>query len=107
VQYQYFARFRYSPLIIHFPGFFAAIPGHAEVPVVELTGAEIVVQALKDEGVEYVFGYPGGAVLHIYDAIFREDATSRVPRMLRTATPARPGGPASCSSPPGPVRPTR
>jgi len=78
VQYQYFARFRYSPLIIHFPGFFAAIPGHAEVPVVELTGAEIVVQALKDEGVEYVFGYPGGAVLHIYDAIFREDAIKHI-----------------------------
>ena len=39
----------------------------------ELTGAEIVVQALKDEGVEYVWGYPGGAVLHIYDAIFKQD----------------------------------
>jgi len=39
---------------------------------VELTGAEIVVQSLKDEGVEYVFGYPGGAVLHIYDALFRQ-----------------------------------
>ncbi len=38
----------------------------------ELSGAEIVIQALKDEGVEYVFGYPGGAVLHIYDALFRE-----------------------------------
>ena len=31
----------------------------------------MVVQALKDEGVEYVFGYPGGAVLHIYDALFK------------------------------------
>ncbi len=38
----------------------------------ELSGAEIVVQALKDEGVEYVWGYPGGAVLHIYDAIFQQ-----------------------------------
>ena len=46
--------------------------------MVELTGAEIVVQALKDEGVEYVFGYPGGAVLHIYDAIFREDAIKHI-----------------------------
>jgi acetolactate synthase-1/2/3 large subunit len=34
------------------------------------SGGEMVVQALKDEGVEYVFGYPGGAVLHIYDALF-------------------------------------
>lgn len=39
----------------------------------KLSGAEIVVQFLQDEGVEYVFGYPGGAVLHIYDAIFRQD----------------------------------
>ncbi len=39
----------------------------------KLSGAEIVVQFLKDEGVEYVFGYPGGAVLHIYDAIFQQE----------------------------------
>ena len=39
----------------------------------ELSGAEIVGQFLKDEGVEYVFGYPGGAVLHIYDALFQQD----------------------------------
>jgi acetolactate synthase-1/2/3 large subunit len=37
---------------------------------VELSGAEIIIQALKDEGVEFLFGYPGGAVLHIYDALF-------------------------------------
>ncbi len=37
-----------------------------------LTGAEIVIRCLKAEGVEFVFGYPGGAVLHIYDAIFRQ-----------------------------------
>jgi acetolactate synthase-1/2/3 large subunit len=45
---------------------------------VELSGAEIVVQALKDEGVEHVFGYPGGAVLHIYDAIFQQDAVKHI-----------------------------
>ncbi|MBK8325033.1 MAG: acetolactate synthase 3 catalytic subunit [Betaproteobacteria bacterium] len=39
-----------------------------------LTGAEIVVRCLKEEGVEFVFGYPGGAVLHIYDAIFGQKA---------------------------------
>jgi acetolactate synthase-1/2/3 large subunit len=39
---------------------------------VELSGGEIIVQCLKDEGVEHVFGYPGGAVLHIYDAIFKQ-----------------------------------
>ena len=44
----------------------------------ELSGSEIVVQALKDEGVEYVFGYPGGAVLHIYDALFQQDDVRHV-----------------------------
>ncbi|MDD1651222.1 MAG: acetolactate synthase 3 large subunit [Methylococcaceae bacterium] len=39
----------------------------------ELSGGEIVVQCLKDEGVEYIFGYPGGSVLHIYDALFKQD----------------------------------
>jgi len=37
-----------------------------------LTGSEIIIRCLKAEGVEFVFGYPGGAVLHIYDAIFRQ-----------------------------------
>ena len=40
----------------------------------QLTGAEIVVHCLREEGVEYVFGYPGGAVLNIYDEIFKQDA---------------------------------
>ena len=39
----------------------------------ELSGAEIVVRCLRDEGVEYIFGYPGGSVLHIYDAMFQQD----------------------------------
>ena len=38
-----------------------------------MTGAEMVVEALKDQGVEMVFGYPGGAVLPIYDAIFHQN----------------------------------
>ncbi|EEW25161.1 acetolactate synthase 3 large subunit [Rhodobacter ferrooxidans] len=38
-----------------------------------MTGAQMVVQALKDQGVEVVFGYPGGAVLPIYDAIFQQN----------------------------------
>ncbi len=44
----------------------------------ELTGAEIFVRALKDEGVEYVFGYPGGAVLHIYDALYKQEAVQHI-----------------------------
>jgi len=39
----------------------------------EITGAEILVRCLAEEGVEHVFGYPGGAVLYIYDAIFNQD----------------------------------
>ncbi|MCH3703425.1 hypothetical protein LZB55_09130, partial [Campylobacter lari] len=38
-----------------------------------MNGADIVVRCLADEGVEHVFGYPGGAVLYIYDAIFKQD----------------------------------
>ena len=39
----------------------------------EMNGADIVVRCLAEEGVEHVFGYPGGAVLYIYDAIFKQD----------------------------------
>ena len=44
----------------------------------KLSGAEMVIRALQDEGVEYLFGYPGGAVLHIYDAIFQQDKVQHV-----------------------------
>ncbi|MFT7524891.1 MAG: acetolactate synthase-1/2/3 large subunit [Arenicella sp.] len=46
--------------------------------VVQLTGADIVVKSLKEEGVEYVFGYPGGAALHIYDAFHRLDDVEHI-----------------------------
>jgi acetolactate synthase-1/2/3 large subunit len=55
-----------------------AKPGRPERHGVELSGAEIVVQALVDEGVEFVFGYPGGAVLHIYDALFRQESVKHI-----------------------------
>ena len=48
----------------------------AQKPV--LRGAEIFVRALKDEGVEYVFGYPGGAVLHIYDELFKQEEVKHI-----------------------------
>ncbi len=44
----------------------------------ELSGAEIIAQFLKDEDVEYLFGYPGGAVLHIYDALMRADSVKHI-----------------------------
>ncbi len=43
-----------------------------------LSGGEILIQCLKEEGVDYVFGYPGGAVLHIYDAFFRQQHVRHV-----------------------------
>ncbi|HEY5761811.1 MAG TPA: biosynthetic-type acetolactate synthase large subunit [Rhodocyclaceae bacterium] len=43
-----------------------------------LTGAEILVRCLQEEKVEVVFGYPGGAVLHIYDELFKQDHTKHV-----------------------------
>src|SRR5437660_4002756 len=44
----------------------------------EMTGAEMVIQALLDQGVEYIFGYPGGAVLPIYDALFQQDKLKHI-----------------------------
>ncbi|MCW8929113.1 MAG: acetolactate synthase 3 large subunit [Gammaproteobacteria bacterium] len=44
----------------------------------ELSGAEIIAQFLDDEGVEYLFGYPGGAVLHIYDALLQADKVKHI-----------------------------
>jgi acetolactate synthase I/II/III large subunit len=43
-----------------------------------LTGADILVRCLQEEGVDYVFGYPGGAVLHIYDALFTQDKVRHI-----------------------------
>jgi acetolactate synthase-1/2/3 large subunit len=45
---------------------------------VELSGAEMVIRALKDQGVEHIFGYPGGAVLPIYDALFAAEGIIHV-----------------------------
>ncbi|WP_366504438.1 biosynthetic-type acetolactate synthase large subunit [Propionivibrio sp.] len=43
-----------------------------------MTGAEIVIRCLQEEKVDYVFGYPGGAVLHIYDELFKQDKVKHV-----------------------------
>ena len=52
----------------------ASASSHAQ----ELRGAEILVKALQAEGVKYVWGYPGGAVLHIYDAFYKQDSIQHV-----------------------------
>ena len=46
--------------------------------VPELMGAEILVKALQAEGVKYIWGYPGGAVLYIYDALYKQDTMQHV-----------------------------
>jgi acetolactate synthase-1/2/3 large subunit len=49
-----------------------------DVQVPQMTGSEVVLQALAEQGVEVVFGYPGGAVLPIYDAIFKQDQVRHI-----------------------------
>jgi acetolactate synthase-1/2/3 large subunit len=46
--------------------------------MMELTGAEIVVRCLQEEGIKHVFGYPGGAVLYIYDALYTQDQVQHI-----------------------------
>ncbi len=56
-----------------------------------LSGGEMIARALKDEGVEYIFGYPGGAVLHIYDALYSSDIPHILVRHEQAATHAADG----------------
>lgn len=44
----------------------------------ELSGGELLMEALKEEGVELLFGYPGGAVLHIYDALYQQNSVKHI-----------------------------
>lgn len=63
-----------------------------ETPVELLSGADMIARFLKDEGVEYIYGYPGGAALHIYDALFRqEDVKHILVRHEQAATHAADG----------------
>jgi acetolactate synthase-1/2/3 large subunit len=69
-----------------------------------MTGAEMVMQALQDNGVEHIFGYPGGAVLPIYDEIFQQEDVEHIlvrheqgaGHMPPKAMPAPPASPAWC-----------
>ncbi len=44
----------------------------------QLSGAQMVIRALQDEGVKHIYGYPGGALLHIYDALFQQEEVQHV-----------------------------
>ncbi len=50
----------------------------ANTDIQTMTGADIVVRCLEAEGVEFIFGYPGGSVLHIYDALFKQSSVQHI-----------------------------
>ena len=56
----------------------SAPPANSNLNSEELRGAEILIRSLHAEGVKYIWGYPGGAVLHIYDAFYKQDAIQHV-----------------------------
>jgi acetolactate synthase I/II/III large subunit len=56
----------------------ASTTGESTPSAIQMTGAEMVLRALKDQGVEVIFGYPGGAVLPIYDALFQQNAIRHI-----------------------------
>jgi len=51
---------------------------HAASDAMEMTGSEMVIRALKDHGIKHIFGYPGGAVLPIYDSLFEDDEIEHI-----------------------------
>ena len=66
----------------------------------KLSGSEIIIESLKQEGVDYIFGYPGGAVLHIYDALFAAEKIKHVlVRHEQGATHAADGYARACNKP--------
>tara|TARA_B100002019_G_scaffold221447_1_gene194303 strand:+ start:212 stop:1942 length:1731 start_codon:yes stop_codon:yes gene_type:complete len=66
----------------------------------KLSGSEIIIESLKKEGVEFIFGYPGGAVLHIYDALFAaKDIKHVLVRHEQGATHAADGYARACNKP--------
>lgn len=79
----------------------------------ELTGAQIVIECLKEQGVDTIFGYPGGAILNVYDELYkhRDEITHYLTSheqalpMRRMVMPERPGRSASVLRPPGREQP--
>jgi len=55
-----------------------AASAQAHTPVVEPNGSEILIRCLQAEGVKFLWGYPGGAVLYIYDALYKQDTIEHV-----------------------------
>ena len=78
----------------------------------QMTGAAMIVRALIDHGVKHIFGYPGGAILPVYDALGDRNcttfwsATNKAPRTWRMATRAPADKSALLSPPQGQAPPT-
>ena len=56
----------------------------------QLTGAEIVIECLKEQGVDTVFGYPGGAILNVYDALYKHSNEIKHGPLVAKHTPTFP-----------------
>ena len=56
----------------------AAVAAEKNSAAIEINGSDILVKALQAENVKYVWGYPGGAVLHIYDALYKQETIQHV-----------------------------
>jgi acetolactate synthase-1/2/3 large subunit len=74
-----------------------------ETSVELLSGADMIARFLQDEGVEYIYGYPGGAALHIYDALFRQDKVKHILVRHEQAATHAADGYARASGKPGTV----
>ena len=66
----------------------------------ELSGAEILIKVLKEEGVDTIFGFPGGAVIDIYDELVRSDIRHILVRHEQGAVHAADGYARACTSTP-------
>ena len=76
------------------------VQGRKPREYMKLSGSEIIIECLKKEGVEFIFGYPGGAVLHIYDALFNTDKIKHIlVRHEQGATHAADGYARACGKP--------
>lgn len=56
----------------------AATQGASHSPSQDLMGSEILIKSLQAEGVQFIWGYPGGAVLYIYDALYKQETIQHV-----------------------------
>ena len=76
------------------------VQGRKPREYMKLSGSEIIIECLKKEGVDFIFGYPGGAVLHIYDALFNTDKIKHIlVRHEQGATHAADGYARACGKP--------